>query len=169
MEQLLPVLTSVSNETELMNATSPQGAALAWMVSQDLLSPIENESRTTRETELMIQRYTLAVFYYSTMGDNWFASDGWLDGKREECTWEYLDCINKDIVSIDTGARNNLVGAIPLELKELKELRSLILPSNALTGFSKGLGSLQSLVELDLSRNNMGGTLPVEIYQLTTL
>jgi hypothetical protein len=168
-EQLLPVLTSVSNETQLMNATSPQGAAFMWMASQDRMSPIENESRTPRETELIIQRYTLAVFYYSTMGDNWFSSDGWLDGQREECRWEHVNCVNNDTVSIVTGTRNNLVGAIPSELKDLKELRSLILPSNAITGFSKGIGSLQNLVELNLSRNKMGGTIPMEIYAFTSL
>lgn len=168
-EQLLAVLTPVSSESQLLSETSPQYAALMWMASQDSMSPIENESRTPRETEFMIQRYALAVFYYSTMGDNWFASDGWLDGQREECTWEYLDCVNEDVVSINTGMRNNLVGELPSELKQLKELRFLILPSNAITGFSKGMGSLQNLIELDLSGNEMGGTIPTEIFEFTAL
>jgi hypothetical protein len=168
-EQLLGILTPVSTESQLLNETSPQYAALIWMASQDLMSPIENEARTPRETELLIQRYALAVFYYSMMGDNWFASDGWLDGQREECTWEYLDCVNEDVVSINTGTRNSLVGKLPSELNQLKQLRFLILPSNAITGFSKGMGSLPNLIQLDLSGNQMGGTIPTEIYEFTAL
>ena len=122
-EQLQIILEGVSDPNTLSDESSPQYAACQWMASEDMLSPLDNGILSSGITQLILQRYSLAVFYYSTEGSNWFSADGWLDGELEECSWEFIECVNEDVVSIDTGARNNLVGSLQPELKELNELR----------------------------------------------
>lgn len=122
-EQLQIILEGVSDRNALIDESSPQYAACQWMASEDMLSPLGNGILSSGIAELIIQRYSLAVFYYSTAGPNWFSANGWLDGRLEECLWEFIECVNEDVVSIDTGLRNNLVGSLQPELKELNELR----------------------------------------------
>lgn len=122
-DQMRTILEGVSDPSTLGDESSPQHAACEWIASQDVLSPLDNGILSSGMKKLILQRYALAVFYYSTTGDTWFSADGWLDGQREECSWEFIECVNDDVVSIDTGARNNLIGDIPPEMKELKELR----------------------------------------------
>lgn len=122
-EQLLAILEGVSDPAALSDESSPQYAAVEWMSSEDAMSPLSNGILSSGIVELILQRYALAVFYYSTTGDGWFSADGWLDGQKEECSWQFIACVDEDVVSIDTGPRNNLVGVLQPELKELKELR----------------------------------------------
>jgi hypothetical protein len=122
-EQLLGILEGVSDPSALADESSPQYAACEWMASEDMMSPLNNGLLSSGISELILQRYALAVFYYSTTGESWFSSEGWLDGQKEECLWQFIECVNEDVVSIDTGPRNNLVGDLQPELKELKELR----------------------------------------------
>lgn len=125
-EQLQSILTRLSNETQLEDVSSPQYAALTWMASQDVLTPL-GDSMTPREEEILLQRYSLAVLFYSTAGEDWFSAEGWLNGESKECAWQHVECINGDVVSIDMGQRNNLVGRLPSELKEMPELRKCTL------------------------------------------
>jgi hypothetical protein len=64
-----------------------------------------------------IQRYVLAVFYYSTNGDEWRRNTGWLSDE-DECTW-LTDETNVETrpVCDEDGAYNNL----RLEKNNLKE------------------------------------------------
>jgi len=121
--QMQFLLEGVSDPSILSDKASPQHMACNWMATQDILSPLDNGLLSSGIKGLILQRYALAVFYYSTAGDDWFSAEGWLDGQQEECLWEFIECVNEDVVSIDTGARNNLVGVLPPEMKELKELR----------------------------------------------
>ena len=59
-------ISSISDTSALANTTSPQARALDWLVNQDGL-------RLCPEDTQLIQRYTLAVFYFSTNGDSWIA------------------------------------------------------------------------------------------------
>jgi len=58
------VANSVSDSDEIDRPGSPQADALEWIVSSDpaYLCP---------EDPALIPRYTMAVFYYSTLGDRW--------------------------------------------------------------------------------------------------
>jgi hypothetical protein len=39
----------------------------------------------------MMQRYSLAVFYLRTHGDNWVKKEGWMSIK-DECDWYGISC-----------------------------------------------------------------------------
>jgi hypothetical protein len=76
-----------------------------------------------------IQRYVLAVVYYSTNGDGWQKREGWLSDE-DECTWlvkstvfcaPALDPTTNQVFVLDLS-ENNLVGTMPaLELALLSD------------------------------------------------
>jgi len=64
------------------NIKIPQGQAAEWLFSVDSI----NQCDPTVE-----QRYALAVFYFSTNGDDWYKNTGWLTAESE-CTWFAIEC-----------------------------------------------------------------------------
>ena len=114
--------------------SSPQSKALDWILSDPFVANLtlgvdDNDAR-------IIQRYSLAVFYYSTNGDEWANTDkfGWLDSSSE-CTWNrvvrtvpstysqgvFCDSANM-VIAIDLQGQN-LSGSIPKEIGSLTKLR----------------------------------------------
>jgi len=67
-QKLLYVISAVSANDTLSNQASPQFKALTWMANKDLTTMVENE-------DAIIQRYVMALLYYSTDGDNWAGND----------------------------------------------------------------------------------------------
>jgi len=72
-------MSTVSDPSTFDDPNSPQSKALDWIAYEDAISPplcpnqIEEGVGCTKGGDVnpMIQRYVLAVFYYSTDGDNW--------------------------------------------------------------------------------------------------
>jgi hypothetical protein len=106
------------------NASSSQAKALAWLQTDPHFS--------TFELYRLHQRYALAVFYYSTNGEAWFNSTGWLSN-TSECTW-YMDtdtfqnvtedvCEEASHLSLFSLRYNGLAGSIPKELELLTNLQ----------------------------------------------
>jgi hypothetical protein len=62
LHQLLSI-SSADGGAALYNSSTPQNQALQWIRTQ-------NTNHIFEET-IILQRYTLAVLYYSTGGDNW--------------------------------------------------------------------------------------------------
>jgi hypothetical protein len=68
------VNTSVSDLTDLLTIGSPQNRAAIWMAEQDAAdTAVPNGNTTALEGYNYMVRYVMAVFYYSTGGDNWHA------------------------------------------------------------------------------------------------
>ena len=70
----------VSEKSALDDDTLPQGKAFQWICNDPFSSPLVGN-----DNDRIIQRYALAVFYYSTNGDNWKINSGWLSDS-DECT-----------------------------------------------------------------------------------
>lgn len=141
----------------------------------------------------MVQRYVLAVLYYSTTSTSsnvvhvWDNANEWLSSIAavSECQWFGVTCttdINDDDTNNGNGnggwitkielQGNNLVGTMPDEMRHLGgSLIYLDMGRNTLSGsIPESLGDLTLLQHLDLDKNyRLGGTLPASLFDLKEL
>ena len=111
--------TSPVNGEALSDPLTPQGRALSWLEGNKNLGNYTDQQK--------IQRYVLATLYYSTKGELWKNSTGWLSDESE-CDWyrsrdEGEQCIDGALVALSL-ADNNLKGAIPREISLLSKTLS---------------------------------------------
>lgn len=127
--------------------------------------------------ERFLQRYVLAVYYFSLGGPHWNEELGFLSGNHE-CAWfqaetandgaQYavgVTCNDKLLVQDLFMPGNNLVGTIPTEIQYLRHLELLSVRHNFIKGtIPSELAHLSNSLEyLDLSKNDMSGTLPGQV------
>ena len=178
------------------DAASPQLKALRW-----LLKDRENPEASTTEGRGLptdadfeiLQKYALAVFYFSTNGDGWktcsqvantpceddapaqSSTGRFLSHNLPACFWSGLTCADqsrKGHVSWIDLSRNNLVGSIPDELSLLSDdLELLWLSGNdGLVGsIPEWIGNFSHLQNLSLFETSLGGNLPPSLYTLEKL
>jgi len=162
---------------------SPQGQAAQWIIDED-------EFQVCPDDPKLIQRWALAVMYFSTEGDFWtmcfdgdeLCSDGTDDfgnpfisflSPVDECEWFGITCVavnGRFCVERIIFEGNNLAGTIPTELGLLEELRVLGMEQGTTSGrIPSELGQLEKMIFIDLDFNELTGEIPSEIYQLTNL
>ncbi|CAB9511606.1 Leucine Rich Repeat [Seminavis robusta] len=164
----------------LANSRSPQFKAYQWLVNsinnQTFIQPDLPKWR-------LIQRFTMATFYYSTRGDYWVKNRGWLDWETNECSWEQIfDGIifSPEVICNDKGEikalafthANSMEGAIPPEISLLgKSLQSIkVIWQLELRGtIPTEFGLLTQLTQLTLAVTNIAGSIPTELGQLQSL
>jgi hypothetical protein len=166
-QEIHNILSRVTGEKPLTEQGTPQNVARDWLLYKDnFVWDIESE-------EGIIQRFTLASFYFATGGgDNTWVENNWLIGP--ECgdenkdVWFGVNCnLDGDIRSIvldDWG----LSGTIPPEVGHLYMLENLILKNNpSLIGWIPVTFShLGNLKQLALYNNNLSGVIP-DIFEHT--
>jgi hypothetical protein len=114
LEDMVRSVWSHSSEV-ILDESSPQYSALKWLEGNTYLNEYPEWKR--------IQRYILAILYYSTNGDSWQQNDKWMSDE-DECLWaldtsdetNYPVCNNKTESQSLILKANNLDGMIPLEL-----------------------------------------------------
>lgn len=119
------IINSVSDSSKVDTVGTPQNLALTWILEKDKKHICPNDPTLKR-------RYAMAVFYYSTRGDRWFAcsapsdlsnsasiaaananctiqafptsgSDAWLT-PSSECKWGGAACDNLgQVVALNIG------------------------------------------------------------------
>jgi len=160
MRQIM-LQNAVSHKELFDDETTPQYKALHWIATQDPLQlqfEVENIA-------VIIQRYALVVFFFcmheqmgrTTGGLNvdieseWIHSDNWLSGTNY-CNWYGVSCVEMEDISRGTGkdvvrfnlTSNNLIGTLPqMELRAFQQMR-----------------------EIDLSNNEIGGTIPMQFFRM---
>jgi hypothetical protein len=127
----LPGYSIVLAQTD---TNSPQGKAMAWL---------KNDSKFNEyELYRLYQRYALPVLFYSTNGDSWHNSTGWLSNANE-CEWYQFDdagpadndkCLEESRLSVLDMDSNGLVGTIPTELALLTDLLELAFNDTTVSG-----------------------------------
>eukprot|EP00980_Cylindrotheca_fusiformis_P010923 scaffold2499_cov125-Cylindrotheca_fusiformis.AAC.14 len=117
-ELLKSVILSASPESSelLDDVSSSQSKALAWMSD----SQVKDEFLVD---EKIVQRWVLAVLYYSTGGENWKNTEKWMTD-FDECEWysgddERSACDDEGRLYSLHLRDNNLDGTIPTELSLL--------------------------------------------------
>jgi len=184
-------LASVSELLTVFTAGTPQNEAADWLINLD-------ELRLCPEADDLIQRYVLAVFYYSTRGNQWLEcsapdfedpiaidtdtanadctivvddgeSDAWLT-PSSECNWGGVICdIEGHVIGLEMN-QNGVNGQLPSEMIGLMSLQKLLLGGQALSGpIPTKLGEIPTLEILDLNFNLLTGSMPNTLYSLTSL
>ena len=150
-----------------MDPESPQSQAVAWLRDDPItLTP-------GRSTETVLERYVVAVLYYTTAGQEWTQfqlSDS------DHCTWNKalevygevvhngILCTEEDVVgmieTLHLGG-NNLFGSTTWEVVLLTHLKSIILQENVLTGtIPIRITELARLERFWAWSNRLTGTMP---------
>jgi len=164
-EAMTEILSEITSEDLLRDNATPQGLAYTWILLED---PLRVDPCTY---PTVMQRYSLAVFYFSTTGTDWTTSTGWLSGESE-CSWFGVSCGSdgSDRVATISLRDNNLDGTLPSELEGIPSLEELSLRNNQLQGsFPQSIATLRSLTELDVEVNSMSGNPFETVLSLTSL
>ena len=157
----------------LSDSNSPQSEALRWLWEEMETGALPYESNTQ-----IIQRYALAVLFYSTTGEGWNSNLGFLSTKAE-CNWDlglgYFPswygimgslppaCDNLGNVVALQVQNNDLSGTIPGEVALLSDLKFLLLNNNPLSGpIPPSLRTLTHLQVLAISSTRVTGPIPNE-------
>jgi Leucine-rich repeat (LRR) protein len=163
LENLIPLLTNASRQ-ELENSGSAQSLALTWL--------LKNSNFNEYPLHRQVQRFALAVFYFSTEGKTWHQRKGWLTDD-DECTWYQSSikglCVNTTLQIISLK-NNNLRGLLPNDIALLRSIKVLDLDSNVMEGIIPSeVGQCTELTMLNLRKNMLNGDIPSEIGQCTRL
>jgi len=163
---------------------SPQQQALDWIV-------LEDPAKLNADHAAVLDRYGLAVLYYSTNTDKqWKENTNWLS-ERGICSWHGIHCLPKEQIATaenkfapttTTYDQDNLVTAINLEENRLKgsipdelgtafaSLQTINFQNNELTGtLPLAVTKLEHIKDLLLSSNQFTGTLPDKYAMMNNL
>eukprot|EP00978_Attheya_sp_CCMP212_P017911 scaffold48344_cov49-Attheya_sp.AAC.2 len=179
-------LSSLSKETTTSHARKSKDArmrALKWI-------EVDRYGNQYRENEFvnLVQRYSLAVLYFSTGGDETWnkcsrdlrspCDDGdkengitrFLSDNSPECLWYGVGCHENKVIWLDL-TNINLHGTIMDELSLLPELQSLWLSENRNLGgtLAESIGELKKLQSISLFNTSIGGTIPERLFELRKL
>jgi len=160
--------------------------ALNWLIDTDTWEPDKGDPN---RDYLWLERYVMAVFYFSINGPNWSGKDTWLSS-QPVCNWEFSGVTNECpgpitslrlpfnpgqltgripslignlslLTQLDLG-QQSLTGTIPSSIGNLGQLTSLSLGGNYLSGsIPPSIGSLDQLAWLELHDNNLSGSVPI--------
>jgi hypothetical protein len=177
---ILAILDAIADPNLIRDINTPQGLATTWIIQDD-------EWRGCPDDPKIIQRWTMAVFYFSTNGDDWTkcsantnavdlcgSEEPFIAKKRflspvQECAWAGVSCIDGSVTEVEYED-NNLAGTIPTEMGLLSMLTVWGMERGGLTGpIPTEIGKLSSLVFIDFDFNQLTGSLPSELFTLRNL
>ncbi len=111
-------------------------------------------------------RAALAALYEATNGPGWKDNTNWLTNVPTGHWYGVTTDSSGSVVELSLSA-NDLAGALPPQIGNLANLRTLALTANALTGsIPSELGNLSELHTLALQSNKLTGTLPKTLLRL---
>jgi len=158
LDELKPFIAPTGADlAKFNNPSTPQAKAMEWLRSDPIVG---TPGRTTRTA---LERYVLALFYFSTTMWPTDLAVPYLSNVTV-CQWYRISCNSDGYV--DEVIVNNLGigGIIPWEIGLLSDLSILWIDSNQLTGtIPTTLNQLTKLTSIDLGRNSLSGRLPVNL------
>lgn len=146
-----------------MGNENPYRQAFHWFMEEDPMQLSSNDPSHT-----IIERYVMALIYFTNGGERWYSKENWLSGKHI-CDWQYVVCsTGNDTASME--ARQNESGASSLRGKNEKTVIELnFYKVGLINELPDEFGLLSNLQTLALSNNKIIGSVPLSIFQLTSL
>lgn len=188
--QDIPILANdlrqyVQDVDDLTTRGTAQNSAMFWIATDD---QYVIERGWDVQDERFIQRFILAIIYFSLNGDDWrschrndqtCSADGsqqsWLTN-TDECTWNLIDCDeNNRVISFDNSAaarsvETDMFGIMPQEFSQLTSMREILLGDvgvkGALLTFLDDMPNMETLVLRD---SDFSGTIPSDFASKHTL
>ena len=160
--------------------SSPQHEAYEWLLDTwtDYETNSEGEVFLSDENlEMVLVRYALATFFFSTNYEDWAFDTNWLE-ESDVCDWSAIGCEHRedDFAVTHFGGDefgDKVTGTIPPELGFLQRLREIHLEGPVdyfLHGtIPSSLSNMRKLKVLVLSGNELSGSLPPQLGSLTSL
>mmetsp|Transcript_2678 Transcript_2678/g.6354 ORF Transcript_2678/g.6354 Transcript_2678/m.6354 type:complete len:784 (+) Transcript_2678:95-2446(+) len=157
---LRELYSAISDPVLFENPASPQSLALDWIINHDSMAVCPNDPNTCHT----IQRYVLAVFYFSTQGYQWSSCSAPKDYMCEEEISKANEKCNRTVTA---HYANDRVG--------INESKAWLTP-----GHECDWGGLAChgenepevafcLDQIDFEANGIAGVIPDEIAQLETM
>jgi hypothetical protein len=119
---------TLTDDGSLTKPGTPQNSAFTTLSTTN---PELDPNKPADQVQI-IQRYALNTLYYATSGEGWVNKKLWasaspLCGADEETSWHGVACAQEgnQIVEKVTLAGNDLIGALPSELRGLSVLSKL--------------------------------------------
>jgi hypothetical protein len=175
---------TLSGRNLTMTGTTPEDAALQWMVDSDValwtIPLLTLDSTTSNSLNSRVsQRYALLTMWFQqTNQSKWIGTSGWLTDS-DECNWFGITCESTKLlnaVSIvdfydeNTLTSNNYVGTLSADLGLITSIRSIDFKHNNLMGtLPESIGRWTLMESFHVYNNSLTGTLPQSIEQWTNV
>lgn len=171
-------------DSAFSDENSSQYRAASW---------VEDFGVTNMSDVRIINRFSLATFYFATNGDQWTKcgrqsthcsiTEEWLTAENE-CDWYGIKCSDDSQITAihfppNRERQHKIIGTLPYELSFLSKLAMFIVPSHAnrppnvqTPGFGDGISGpfpdwsrLSTLTHLYLNDHQLEGTFPTYLLQ----
>jgi len=146
------ILLTVSDPSVLLTPGTPQFNARNWLLELDTFKSCPQDT-------LFVQRYVLAVFYFSTRGDSW---------RQCNAPSDFSDTIEIEQANSDCTIMSN--GYDPHRVSTIQGLDAWLSSSHECSWGGLACDSTTSRVDrIEFENNGLAGTLPFELQELTDL
>jgi hypothetical protein len=104
-ESLNNIIHSNVDADMLKDPETPQYRAHQWLLYED---PLGLDPDSGASNERVVQRYSLAVFYFATGGPETWKSNNWMTGNECEDDWNGVGCTDDGVVHVLSLSKSNL-------------------------------------------------------------
>ena len=160
--QIVDILSVISFPDLFDDPDSPQRKALDWIIDEDGLELCPDDDEEGADSSL-VQRYALAVFYYSTNGDEWKQCNAPEDFENQQ-----------SIDDANTACKLTTINATTIFPNDFRGTNAWLTPeSECLWGgiscYAANTPNAFEVNVVEFENNGLAGTLPAEMEQLTKM
>ena len=155
-EQIEENLSPVSSSALSNQIPTPQRSALNWIIDDD-------GAQLCPDDDSLVQRYTLAVFYYSTNGDDW-----------KECNAPSNFDRQASIAAANSACTLTTVNATTIFPNDVRGTNAWLTPESeckwgGISCYASNTPNAIKVNVVEFENNGLSGVLPAEMEQLTKM
>ncbi|KAL3803334.1 hypothetical protein HJC23_009298 [Cyclotella cryptica] len=164
--QLTNILATVSKRVDFNTANSPQNLALNWILNEDLA--LICPSNGSVERQAIIQRYVMALFYYSTNGNDPVNNPTW-----KECAAPNV--FNQASVDVaNNKCKLTTTNSTQIFPDDVRGTNAWLTPESECTWggvscYPESSSDAGKVNAIELENNGVQGNLPFELEQLNRM